>query len=158
MWYRDSNDVPSSVVHVANNGEITMKLQENMMMFTRAAGIIYGLWFFLAPSSYFALMGVSPEVLSEFGLGQTQQLGLALFVVVWWIHRTANHITQENCAEFMVNHTGNWGIFAVGGLYLTVTSSGPITQNPFFYQSVVFLILAVAFYAKRSPQGEAVAG
>ena len=135
-----------------------MKLQENMMMFTRAAGIIYGLWFFLAPSSYFALMGVSPEVLNEFGLGQTQQLGLALFVVVWWIYRTATHITQENCNEFMVSHAGGWGIFAVGGMYLTVTAGGSIAQNPFFYQSVVFLILAVAFYAMRSPQGETVTG
>ena len=103
-------------------------------------------------------MGVSPEGLSEFGLGQTQQLGLALFVVVWWIYRTATHITQENCTEFMVSHAGGWGIFAVGGLYLTVASGGPIAQNPFFYQSVVFLILAVAFYAMRSPRGETVAG
>ena len=158
MWYSYSSGVPNFVVHVANKGVITMKLQENMMMFTRAAGIIYGLWFFLAPSSYFALMGVSPEVLSEFGLGQTQQLGLALFVVVWWIYRTATHITQENCVEFMMSHAGGWGIFAVGGMYLAITSGGSIAQNPFFYQSVVFLILAVAFYARRSPQGEAVAG
>ena len=46
MWYSYSSGVPSFVVHVANKGVITMKLQENMMMFTRAAGIIYGLWFF----------------------------------------------------------------------------------------------------------------
>lgn len=127
-------------------------------MFTRAAGIIYGLWFFLAPSSYFAFMGVSPEVLDEFGLGQTQQIGLALFVVVWWIYRTATHITQENCAEFMISHAGGWGIFAVGGMCLTVTAFESIAQNPFFYQSVVFLILAVAFYAMRSPQGDTVTG
>ena len=46
----------------------------------------------------------------------------------------------------------------LGGMYLTVTAGGSIAQNPFFYQSVVFLILAVAFYAMRSPQGEAVTG
>ena len=33
-----------------------MKLQSIMMMFTRVVGIIYGLWFFLAPTSYFSLM------------------------------------------------------------------------------------------------------
>ena len=128
-----------------------MKLQKNMMLFTRAAGIIYGLWFFLAPSSYFSLMGVSSEFLSEFSMGQTKQLGLALLVVVWWIYRTATHVTHENCTQFMINHAGNWGIFAIGGMYLAVTSGGPIGQNPFFYQSVVFLILAFVFYVMRSP-------
>jgi len=45
-----------------------MKLQSNMMMFTRAAGIVYGLWFFLAPSSYFSLMLVPSEMVNELGI------------------------------------------------------------------------------------------
>lgn len=134
-----------------------MTLQSNMMMFTRAAGIIYGLWFFLAPSSYFSLMLVPEEMVNELGIGQTQQLGLALFAIVWWIYRTAPHITPDNCSEFMVTHTGGWGIFAVGGLYLTLTSGVALMQNPFFFQSVAFLIIAFAFYAKRAPdESEAV--
>jgi hypothetical protein len=56
-----------------------MKLQSNMMMFTRVAGIIYGLWFFFAPTSYFSLMLVPQELVNELGIGQTQQIGLALF-------------------------------------------------------------------------------
>jgi hypothetical protein len=57
----------------------------------------------------------------------------------------------------MVTHTGGWGIFAVGGLYLTLTSGVALMQNPFFFQSVVFLIIAFAFYAKRAPdESEAV--
>ena len=56
-----------------------MKLQSNMMMFTRVAGLVYGLWFFLAPTSYFSLMLVPSEMVNELGIGQTQQIGLALF-------------------------------------------------------------------------------
>ena len=33
-----------------------MKLQENMMTFTVFAAVVYGLWFYLAPASYFSLM------------------------------------------------------------------------------------------------------
>ena len=42
-----------------------MKLQSIMMMFTRVVGIIYGLWFFLAPTSYFSLMLVPQELVNE---------------------------------------------------------------------------------------------
>ena len=126
-------------------------------MLTRAAGIIYGLWFFVAPSSYFSLMLVPEEMVNELGIGQTQQLGLALFAIVWWIYRTATHLRPDNCSEFMMTHAGGWGIFAVGGLYLTLTSGVALIQNPFFFQSVVFLIIAFAFYAKRAPdESEAV--
>ena len=128
-----------------------MKLQSNMMMFTRVAGIIYGLWFFLAPTSYFSLMLVPQELVNELGIGQTKQIGLALFGIVWWIYRTASLITSDNCSEFMMTHAGGWGIFAAGGLFLTITSGVPVAENPFFYQSVTFLIIALAFYAKRTP-------
>ena len=130
---------------------IEMKLQSNMMMFTRLVGIIYGLWFFLAPTSYFSLMLVPQELVNELGIGQTQQIGLALFGIVWWIYRTGSLITPDNCSNFMITHAGGWGIFAAGGLFLTITSGVPLGENPFFFQSVAFVILAVAFYAKRSP-------
>ena len=130
-----------------------MKLQSNMMMFTRVVGIVYGLWFFLAPTSYFSLMLVPQEMVNDLGIGQTQQVGLALFGIVWWIYRTASFIAPDNCSEFMMTHAGGWGIFAAGGLFLTVTSGVPLGENPFFYQSVAFLFITLAFYAKRTPSG-----
>ena len=90
-------------------------------------------------------------MVNELGIGQTQQLGLALFAIVWWIYRTVPHITPDNCSEFMVTHAGGWGLFAVGELYLTLAPGVSLMQNPFFFQSVVFLIIAFAFYAKRAP-------
>ena len=51
----------------------------------------------------------------------------------------------------MMTHAGGWGIFAAGGLFLTITSGVPLGENPFFFQSVAFVILALAFYAKRTP-------
>jgi hypothetical protein len=128
-----------------------MKLQSNMMMFTRVVGIIYGLWFFLAPTSYFSLMLVPQELVNELGIGQTQQIGIVLFGIVWWIYRTASLITPDNCSDFMMTHAGGWEIFAAGGLFLTITSGVPLGENPFFFQSVAFVIIALAFYAKRTP-------
>ena len=128
-----------------------MKLQSIMMMFTRVVGIIYGLWFFLAPTSYFSLMLVPQELVNELGIGQTQQIGIVLFGIVWWIYRTASLITPDNCSDFMMTHAGGWGIFAAGGLFLTITSGVPLGENPFFFQSVAFVIIALAFYAKRTP-------
>ena len=128
-----------------------MKLQSIMMMFTRVVGIIYGLWFFLAPTSYFSLMLVPQELVNELGIGQTQQIGIVLFGIVWWIYRTASLITPDNCSDFMMTHAGGWGIFAAGGLFLTITSGVPLGENPFFFQSVAFVIIALAFYAKRIP-------
>ena len=130
---------------------IEMKLQSNMMMFTGLVGIIYGLWFFLAPTSYFSLMLVPQELVNELGIGQTQQIGIVLFGIVWWIYRTASLITPDNCSDFMMTHAGGWGIFAAGGLFLTITSGVPLGENPFFFQSVAFVIIALAFYAKRIP-------
>ena len=128
-----------------------MKLQSIMMMFTRVVGIIYGLWFFLAPTSYFSLMLVPQELVNELGIGQTQQIGIVLFGIVWWIYRTASLITPDNCSDFMMTHAGGWGIFAAGVLFLTITSGVPLGENPFFFQSVAFVIIALAFYAKRTP-------
>ena len=128
-----------------------MKLQSIMMMFTRVVGIIYGLWFFLAPTSYFSLMLVPQELVNELGIGQTQQIGIVLFGIVWWIYRTASLITPDNCSDFMMTHAGGWGIFAAGGLFLTITSGVPLGENPFFFQSVAFVIIALAFSAKRTP-------
>ena len=55
-----------------------MKLQSNMMMFTRVVGIIYGLWFFLAPTSYFSLMLVPQELVNELGIGPVSYTHLTL--------------------------------------------------------------------------------
>ena len=51
----------------------------------------------------------------------------------------------------MMTHAGGWGIFAAGGLFLSITSGVPLAENPFFYQTVAFLIIALAFYAMRTP-------
>ena len=99
-----------------------MTLQINMMMFTRAAGIVYVLWFFSTPSSYFSLMLVPEELVNELGTGQTKQIGFALLAIVWWIYRTAPHIAQDDYSDFTVTHAEVWEISAFGGLFLTVTA------------------------------------
>jgi hypothetical protein len=96
-------------------------------------------------------MLVPQELVNELGIGQTQQIGIVLFGIVWWIYRTASLITPNNCSDFMMTHAGGWGIFAAGGLFLTITSGVPLGENPFFFQSVAFVIIALAFYAKRTP-------
>ncbi len=48
-----------------------MILQSNKMMVTRAAAIIFDLWFFLAPRSYFSLMLIPQELATELGIAQT---------------------------------------------------------------------------------------
>ena len=41
-----------------------MKLQENMMTFTVFAAVVYGLWFYLAPASYFSLMMMPADLVN----------------------------------------------------------------------------------------------
>ena len=49
----------------------------------------------------------------------------------------------------MMIHSIGWAIFAIGGLYLIFSSGDPIRNNPFFYQALIFLVIAAGFYAKR---------
>ena len=63
---------------------------------------------------------------------RAQQVGLTLFAIVWRIYRTAPRIASDNCSNFILTHAGGWGIFAVGGLFLTVTAGLLVMQNPFF--------------------------
>ena len=125
-------------------------MQQKMMLFTPAVGVIYGLWFFLAPNSYWSLMTVPADLITDIANVQLQNTGLALLVIAYVLIATRKYITNENVPEFMMIHTVGWAIFGVGGLYLTVSSGDPIGTNPFFYQALIFLIIAFGFYAKRN--------
>jgi uncharacterized protein YjeT (DUF2065 family) len=125
-------------------------MQQKMMLFTPAVGVIYGLWFFLAPTTYWSLMTVPADLITDIANVQLQNTGLALLVIAYVLIATRKYITNETVPDFMMIHTVGWAIFAVGGLYLTVSSGDPIGNNPFFYQALIFLIIAVGFYAKRN--------
>ena len=125
-------------------------MQQKMMLFTPAVGVIYGLWFFLAPNSYWSVMAVPTDLISDLASAQLQNTGLALLVIAYVLIATRKYISSENISEFMTIHAIGWAIFAIGGLYLVFSSGDPIGNNPFFYQALIFLVIAAGFYAKRN--------
>ena len=125
-------------------------MQQKMMLFTPAVGVIYGLWFFLAPNSYWLVMTVPTDLISDLASTQLQTTGLALLVIAYVLIATRKYVNLENISEFMTIHTIGWAIFAIGGLYLVFSSGNPIGNNPFFYQALIFLVIAAGFYAKRN--------
>tara|TARA_B100000214_G_C23753032_1_gene528680 strand:+ start:139 stop:516 length:378 start_codon:yes stop_codon:yes gene_type:complete len=125
-------------------------MQQKMMLFTPAVGVIYGLWFFLVPNSYWSVMTVPADLISELASAQLQNTGLALLVIAYVLIATRKYISSENISEFMTIHAIGWAIFAIGGLYLVFSSGDPIGNNPFFYQALIFLVIAAGFYAKRN--------
>ena len=125
-------------------------MQQKMMLFTPAVGVIYGLWFFLAPNSYWSVMTVPEELLSDLASTQLQNTGLAVLVIAYVLIATRKYVNLENISEFMTIHAIGWAIFAIGGLYLVFSSGDPIGNNPFFYQALIFLVIAAGFYAKRN--------
>ena len=125
-------------------------MQQKMMLFTPAVGVIYGLWFFLAPNSYWLVMTVPTDLVSDLASTQLQNTGLALLVIAYVLIATRKYVNLENISEFMTIHAIGWAIFAIGGLYLVFSSGDPIGNNPFFYQALIFLVIAAGFYAKRN--------
>ena len=125
-------------------------MQQKMMLFTPVVGVIYGLWFFLAPNSYWSVMTVPVDLISDFASTQLQNTGLALLVIAYVLIATRKYVSLENISEFMMIHAIGWAIFAIGGLYLVFSSGDPIGNNPFFYQALIFLVIAAGFYAKRN--------
>ena len=125
-------------------------MQQKMMLFTPAVGVIYGLWFFLAPNSYWLVMTVPTDLISDLASTQLQNTGLALLVIAYVLIATRKYVNLENISEFMTIHAIGWAIFAIGGLYLVFSSGNPIGNNPFFYQALIFLVIAAGFYAKRN--------
>ena len=125
-------------------------MQQKMMLFTPAVGVIYGLWFFLAPNSYWSVMTVPTDLISDLANTQLQNTGLALLVIAYVLIATRKYVNLENISEFMTIHAIGWAIFAIGGLYLVFSSGNPIGNNPFFYQALIFLVIAAGFYAKRN--------
>ena len=125
-------------------------MQQKMMTFTPAVGVIYGLWFFLAPNSYWSVMTVPADLISDLASTQLQNTGLALLVIAYVLIATRKYVNLENISEFMTIHAIGWAIFAIGGLYLVFSSGDPIGNNPFFYQALIFLVIAAGFYAKRN--------
>ena len=121
-----------------------------MMLFTPVVGVIYGLWFFLAPNLYWSVMTVPEDLISDLASNQLQNTGLALLVIAYVLIATRKYISLENISEFMMIHAIGWAIFAIGGLYLIFSSGDAIGNNPFFYQALVFLIIGAGFYAKRN--------
>jgi len=125
-------------------------MQQKMMLFTPAVGVIYGLWFFLAPNSYWSVMTVPADLISDLASNQLQNTGLALLVISYVLIATRKYINLENISEFMMIHAIGWAIFAIGGLYLIFSGGDPIGNNPFFYQALIFLVIGAGFYAKRN--------
>ena len=125
-------------------------MQQKMMTFTPAVGVIYGLWFFLAPNSYWSVMTVPADLISDLASTQLQNTGLALLVIAYVLIATRKYVNLENISEFMTIHAIGWAIFAIGGLYLVFSSGDPIGNNPFFYQALIFLVIAAGFYTKRN--------
>ena len=125
-------------------------MQQKMMLFTPAVGVIYGLWFFLAPNSYWLVMTVPTDLISDLASTQLQNTGLALLVIAYVIIAIRKYVNLENISEFMTIHAIGWAIFAIGGLYLVFSSGDPIGNNPFFYQALIFLVISAGFYAKRN--------
>ena len=125
-------------------------MQQKMMLFTPAVGVIYGLWFFLAPNSYWAVMTVPADLISDLASNQLQNTGLALLVIAYVLIATRKYINTDNMSDFMMIHAIGWAIFAIGGLYLIFSGGDPIGNNPFFYQALIFLVIAAGFYAKRN--------
>ena len=125
-------------------------MQQKMMLFTPTVGFIYGLCFFLAPNSYWSVMTVPSNLISDFASAQLENTGLALLVIAYVLIAIRKYVTLENTSEFMMIHAVGWAIFAIGGLYLIFSSGDPIGNNPFFYQALIFLIIGAGFYAKRN--------
>ena len=125
-------------------------MQQKMMLFTPAVGVIYGLWFFLAPNSYWSVMKVPADLISDLASNQLQNTGLALLVIAYVLIATRKYINSDNVSDFMMIHAIGWAIFAIGGLYLIFSGGDPIGNNPFFYQALIFLVIAAGFYAKRN--------
>ena len=125
-------------------------MQQKMMLFTPAVGVIYGLWFFLAPNSYWSVMTVPADLISDLASNQLQNTGLALLVIAYVLIATRKYINSDNVSDFMMIHAIGWAIFAIGGLYLIFSSGDPVGSNPFFYQALIFLVIAAGFYAKRN--------
>ena len=125
-------------------------MQQKMMLFTPVVGVIYGLWFFLSPNSYWSVMTVPVDLISDLASAQLQNTGLALLVIAYVLIATRKYVNLENISEFMTIHAIGWAIFAIGGLYLVFSSGDPIGNNPFFYQALIFLVIAAGFYAKRN--------
>ena len=55
-------------------------MQQKMMLFTPAVGIIYGLWFFLAPNSYWSLMTVPADLITDIASVQLQNTKSSLIL------------------------------------------------------------------------------
>ena len=125
-------------------------MQQKMMLFTPAVGFIYGLWFFLAPNSYWSVMTVP----FRFNFRSCQR-SITKYRTCLAGNSLCSHRYQKICnfrktSEFMMIHAVGWAIFAIGGLYLIFSSGDPIGNNPFFYQALIFLIIGAGFYAKRN--------
>ena len=113
-------------------------MQQKMMLFTPAVGVIYGLWFFLAPNSYWSVMTVPMDLISDFASTQLQNTGLALLVIAYVLIAIRKYVNLGNISEFMTIHAIGWAIFAIGGLYLVFSSGDPIGTNTFFSHALIF--------------------
>ena len=68
-------------------------MRQKLMLFTPAVGIFYGLWFFLAPNSYWSLMTVPADLITDIASVQLQNTGLALLVIAYVLIATRKYIT-----------------------------------------------------------------
>ena len=74
-------------------------MQQKMMLFTPAVGVIYGLWFFLAPNSYWSVMTVPVDLISDLASTQLQNTGLALLVIAYVLIATRKYVNLGNISE-----------------------------------------------------------
>ena len=108
-----------------------MKLQENMMTFTVFAAVVYGLWFYLAPASYFSLMMMPADLVNAVAINQLQNTGIGLFVLAYLFNALRKGTTDSNRSEMMQHHAVGWGTWGVLMLAM-MTASGQLNAGNLF--------------------------
>jgi len=127
-----------------------MDTQKNLMMFTVVVAIIFGAWFLFAPNTYNSVMGVDLTLVTDIALGNQMNIGVSLLVLAYvnWILRGLTDAT--NCEKIMTTFCVGWAIFGIGGLY--IVGGDFALSNPFTIQSIIFIIISIAYYALKAPK------
>ena len=127
-----------------------MNTQKNLMMFNVVVAIIFGVWFLFAPNTYNSVMGIDLTTVTDIALGNLMNVGVSLLVLAYvsWVLRGLTD--ASNCKKIMTTFCVGWAIFSIGGLY--IVGSDFALSNPFTIQSIIFIVISIAYYALKTPK------
>ena len=129
-----------------------MKIQKTLLLISAILGLLYGLGSILIPKQFITFFDIPAETITPGFVAWVVSAGIAsigLAMLAFWMRSLTDDSSMKGG---MTVFSIFFGLFGLWSLFESTIIQDLIFSNTALSQGIVFIILAIVFYVKRTPQ------